>query len=368
MNTPAKNISYAPTEGLTYDPDDAHYWDPDALDGEIRRAFEICHGCRMCFKYCESFPQLFRFLDEDHDGDVHRLTDDNIAEVMNACFQCKLCEVQCPYTPRDGHEFQLDFPKLVHRYDANRYLRKGGGSLRDAVFADPDGTAQMARLSFGLANALNKVEAHRWFMEKVLGVHRDKQLPDFASETFETWAEKNDRIRQDPPAEAVLFQTCYVQNNEPEIGRDILEVMDHNQVDVACTRGQQCCGMPAWESGDLQTLRDRAQNNLDILMPFVEQGAKVLVVNPTCGMMMRNEYPKLLTGRDRTRAEKLSTAVRDTGEFLWSLRKEDRSRCSKPSANCSAPKKPPTLDSYPSGSTRSCSGFPTAPRTKPPDP
>jgi Fe-S oxidoreductase len=39
---------------------------------------------------------------------------------MDACFQCKLCEVQCPYTPRDNHEFQLDFPKLVHRYKAPR--------------------------------------------------------------------------------------------------------------------------------------------------------------------------------------------------------------------------------------------------------
>ena len=34
---------------------------------------------------------------------------------MDACFQCKLCEVQCPYTPRDKHPFQLDFPELVHR-------------------------------------------------------------------------------------------------------------------------------------------------------------------------------------------------------------------------------------------------------------
>ena len=84
--------------------------------GEVRRAFEICHGCRMCFKYCDSFPRLFTLIDERHDGDVHRLTAGDVARVMDACFQCKLCEVQCPYTPRDGHEFQLDFPKLVHRY------------------------------------------------------------------------------------------------------------------------------------------------------------------------------------------------------------------------------------------------------------
>ena len=56
---PQKRISYQPTPGLSYDPSEAKYWDRAALEGEVRRAFEICHGCRMCFKYCDSFPRLF---------------------------------------------------------------------------------------------------------------------------------------------------------------------------------------------------------------------------------------------------------------------------------------------------------------------
>ena len=101
-------ISYQPTDGLTYDPDEPRYWQPEMLRKEIERVFDICHGCRMCFKYCDSFPVMFRALDERHDGDVTKLKADEISSVMDACFQCKLCEVQCPYTPRDKHEFQLD--------------------------------------------------------------------------------------------------------------------------------------------------------------------------------------------------------------------------------------------------------------------
>ena len=56
---PKKQISYLPTQGLSYDPTEAKYWDEDALDEEIERVFEVCHGCRMCFKYCDSFPILF---------------------------------------------------------------------------------------------------------------------------------------------------------------------------------------------------------------------------------------------------------------------------------------------------------------------
>ena len=123
--TDGHNISYQPSEGLTYDPNEAKYWDPAALKMEIERAFEICHGCRMCFKYCDSFPSLFKLIDDTHGGDVRKLSPGEIDGVMDQCFQCKLCEVQCPYTPRDKHEFQLDFPKLVHRYQAVRKKREG---------------------------------------------------------------------------------------------------------------------------------------------------------------------------------------------------------------------------------------------------
>lgn len=323
MTSGSGAISYQPTDGLSYDPSEAKYWDEGGLAKEVTRAFEICHGCRMCFKYCDSFPILFKLLDETHDGDVHQLKEAEKAQVMDACFQCKLCEVQCPYTPRDQHEFQLDFPKLVHRYQAVK--RKAvDPSLRDRVLADPDGTAQFARLSLGLANAMNKVAVHRWFLEKVLGIHREKLLPEFAAQTFSAWAEKSGRLAPPSGQEAVLFPTCYVEHNDPQIGRDTLAVLDQNQVKTACAKGQVCCGMPAWERGDLSGVRERAKQNLDVLLPYVEQGSKVLAVNPTCSMMLRKEYPELLEGADRERAKKLAAAVRDPAEHLWSIRNEPR--------------------------------------------
>jgi Fe-S oxidoreductase len=318
-----KHVSYQPTEGLSYDPSDDKYWDESALQQELTRVFEVCHGCRMCFKYCDSFPTLFSAIDDDHDGDVRKVTPLQTQAVMDACFQCKLCEVQCPYTPRDGHEFQLDFPKLVHRFKAIEHRAKGS-SLQDLALRDPDTTAKVARASLGLANVMNRVSLHRWFLEKVIGVHRDKQLPDFAARTFESWARREGLTEGSPGAEVVLFQTCYVQHNEPEIGRDTIEVLRRNQVDVRCETDLQCCGMPAWERGDLDLLRAKARHNLDRLMPHVEAGSKVLVINPTCSMMLRREYPELLQGAEREQATKLAAAVMDPSEFLWSLRKEDR--------------------------------------------
>jgi len=312
-----------PTDGLSYDPTEEKYWDKDALQKELVRVFEVCQGCRMCFKYCDSFPTLFDLIDKERGEDVRNLTPGDVDKVADGCFQCKLCEVQCPYTPADDHEFQLDFPKLIHRYRAHQ-AKEQGLSFRDKVLTNPDGAGAAARMSFGLANVMNRVKLHRVFMESVLGIHREKLLPDFASRTFEATAKKRGRIAEKTGHEVVLFQTCYVQNNEPEIGEDTLAVMDANQVDAQCVAGLNCCGMPRWEKGDLESVRQQAHRNLNQLMPHVEAGSKVVTLNPTCSMMLRKEYPELLEGEDRARAEKLAENVMEAGEFLWSIRKEER--------------------------------------------
>ncbi len=131
-------------------------------------------------------------------------------------------------------------------------------------------------------------------------------------------------IARAPGAEAVVFQSCYVDNNEPEIGRDTIEVLRANGVDVRCVRGLGCCGMPAWESGDLVEVRRRARRNLDLLVPHAEAGSAVVVLGPTCGLMLRREYPTLVGPADRERARTLAAAVRDPAELLASLRGTSR--------------------------------------------
>ncbi len=279
----------------------------------------------MCFKYCDSFPILFDLIDKKHDGDVRKLTAAETDRVMDACFQCKLCEVQCPYTPRDKHEFQLDFPKLVHRYKAQR-AKARGIPLRDRLLANPDAAGAMARLSFGMANVMNRVSlAPRRSCRRRSASTRTSCCPTSRPRPSRGGPRAAAASQPRPEGvEAVLFPTCYVQNNEPQIGRDTLEVLDRNQVKTACVKGLQCCGMPAWETGDLETVRRQAANNLKVLKPFVEAGAKVIAINPTCAMMMRREYPELLPEALRPEARKLAELVRDPSEFLWEIRDEPR--------------------------------------------
>src|SRR5262249_49368682 len=146
----------------------------------------------------------------------------------------------------------------------------------------------------------------------------------FAGQTFEAWARRAGRLGRPAGGEAVLFQTCYVQNNAPQIGRDTVDVLERNGVDVRCAAGLRCCGMPAWEKGDLDAVQAAAAHTLGILEPFVTAGARVLAINPTCSMMLRREYPELVAPADRPAAARVAAATMDPSEYLWSIREEPR--------------------------------------------
>ena len=77
--------SLLPTDGLSYNPQEQKYWDVKAIKKEVNRAFEICHGCRMCFKYCDSFPILFDKIDNTYNGNVKSLNKRDVFErILNS--------------------------------------------------------------------------------------------------------------------------------------------------------------------------------------------------------------------------------------------------------------------------------------------
>ncbi len=324
-----EDIRFQPTDGECTNPNLPLYWDADALAKELERTFELCHSCRMCFKFCQCFPTLFDGV--DHHGDVRDIPAETVRRIVDECFQCKLCYTQCPYTEAEGHEFRLDFPRLMLRAKAIR-RRREGLPLRERMLADPDRIGRLGTRTPRLANWANTLRPHRVVMEKVAGIHRDKLLPPFASERFGDWFLRRTGGRvetADGSHPVVLFGTCFVDYNRPQVGHAAVEVLEHNGCRVACPE-VGCCGMPALDAGDVDLARRKARRNVEALLPWVERGYPIAVVNPTCSLMMRTEYPELLADPDEPglaeAARKVAAAVRDLGEYLFELRREGHFR------------------------------------------
>ncbi len=312
-------IEARPTDGLSYNTTEPKYWDREGLNKELDRVFDVCHGCRLCFNMCPSFPALFDAVDAKGD-DVRNLTQEDKNRVVDLCFGCKLCEVRCPYTPREGHEFQIDFPRLMNRAKAVR-AKESGIALRERVLGNPDRLGRLGTLAPGLANFGSRNRAQRVMMEKVLGVHRDKKLPEFAGETFEKWVARNGlpKAPENPSAKVVLFPTCFVNYYNTGPGLAAVKVLEKNRCATVCPK-QNCCGMPALDGGDVTFAREQAQANIASMLPFVRQGYKVAAINPTCSLTMRLEYPELLSGDE---VKEFSAAVVDLHELLWQIKRND---------------------------------------------
>jgi len=308
-----------------YDPIDPRYYDEKDLRAESERIFALCADCRLCVKFCGSFPKLFTAIDEYctdekySEVDTKKLKSDDVRAVVDDCFQCKLCYIKCPYTPGD-HDWAIDFPRLMARGKAQQ-VKKNGVRLVDKLLGNPDLVGKAGSMTAPLANWANENSLNRQLMESTIGIHKDKKLPAFASQTFASqFNAKNHRPQGDLTAKVAFFSTCYVNYNQPEIGLDTLEVMARNNVDVAFAY-ERCCGMPLWHNGDMDGATEAAKYNVDHLLPFVEDGRTVIATNPTCSQMIRVEYPRLLGGEN---AKKLAAKTMDPMEFLAKLASEKK--------------------------------------------
>ncbi|MEI6045920.1 MAG: anaerobic glycerol-3-phosphate dehydrogenase subunit C [Chloroflexota bacterium] len=275
---------------------DPTYWNREALDQEMRRQFDICHGCRMCVGYCPSFPKLFKFVD-NYDGEAEKLTHSEMGRVMDLCFNCKLCFVKCPYTP--PHELLIDIPKLVQRYravEAQKHLPTLRGNLMD----NPEAMGKLAAPLASLVNFGNKSSAGRQVIELIAGVDHRAILPNFHRETFQSWYKKHAAARTakaktDPVGKVALFYTCVVNYNAPQVGKALVEVLEHNGFKVACPE-QSCCGMPMLDSGDVDKALDHMRRNVASMIKWVKAGYDIIIPEPTCGMMFKKEYKDYLDG------------------------------------------------------------------------
>ena len=308
-----------------YDPTDPRYFDETDLRSEVERVFSLCADCRMCVKFCGSFPKMFDAVDsyctDDKyaEVDAKKLKTQDVNQVVDLCFQCKLCYIKCPYTPGD-HDWSIDFPRLMARGKAQQVKQKGV-SRGDKFLGNPDLVGKLGTLTSPLANWANESRLHRRFMQTLLGIHKDKKLPPFTSKTLASqFSSLRKEPQGEPTAKIAFFSTCYVNYNQPELGTDTLEVMAHNNVDLAFAY-ERCCGMPLWHNGDMDAAIAAARQNVTSLLRFVEESRTIVVTNPTCSQMIRVEYPRLL-GTDE--AKRLAGHTMDPMEFLARLAAEGK--------------------------------------------
>jgi len=300
------------------------YYDQDKLFKELERVYDICHGCRRCVSLCTAFPTLFDLVDNSETMEVDGVKRDDYWKVVDQCYLCDLCYMtKCPYVP--PHEWNVDFPHLMLRAKAVKY-RKGGTNFRDKLLSSTDALGKLASIPVvvQMVNKANKTPATRKLMEDVLGIDKDRVLPEYTSATFRRTARANAsfpvREGKNTPGKVAIFSTCYINYNEPGIGQDLLRVLEHNEIPAIVVEKENCCGMPKLELGDLEAVEKLKNGNIPVLARLAREGYAILTAIPSCTLMFKQELPLLFA--DDADVLAVAEAMFDPFEYL-SLRNKD---------------------------------------------
>jgi Fe-S oxidoreductase len=317
----------------TYDPFHPRYFDEGDLRKEMERVYDLCHGCRLCFKFCTSFPSMFEAIDQHDDQDAARMTVAEQDRVVDECFQCKLCYVNCPYTP-DQHEWALDFPRLMMR--AEQVLRRNRSrslkrKLEDKVLGDTDLVGALGSATAPLSNIGVEPPGSlpRKIMQKVVGLHAERVLPPFARQRFSTWFRRRSGLA---PADAtrgpvLLFPTCLVEYQDTQVGRDLVRVYERNGIECRLPEGEVCCGAPFLHQGDVEAFRRHAEKNIATLSGALRHAhghgeeVSVVVPQPTCGYILKKDYIDYVGGPD---AQLVADHTYDASEYLMKVHRDDK--------------------------------------------
>jgi glycerol-3-phosphate dehydrogenase subunit C len=310
----------APTRHAIAWQDEAFY-DETALEAEMRRVYDICHGCRRCFNLCDSFPKLFDMIDESAHEDVESLTKPQLDAVVDSCTLCDMCFLtKCPYVP--PHSFDLDFPHLMLRARAIEH-RKGETSFADAQLAETDRNGKIFSPLSGIANAVTKEGSPaRGALQAVAGIDKNAYLPSYASKPLSKQSKAIPTPNPHAPGfgkKVAIYATCYGEFNDQTPGQAAVKLLAHNGVAVRVEH-PHCCGMPKFENGDLKAVAQSAEIVADFFAPLIAQGYAIVPLTTSCALMLKQEWPLLLPDNDAVKT--LAANTFDLSEYVVSLSKD----------------------------------------------
>ena len=307
---------------------DLAFYDEEALNKELERVFDICHGCRRCVSLCNAFPTLFDLVDESKTMELDGVEKNDYWKVVDNCYLCDLCYMtKCPYVP--PHEWNVDFPHLMLRAKAVKN-RRGQFKARDKILSSTDTLGRLAGIPIvvHMVNAVNKNATMRRLLEKILGVHPRALLPNYHADTARKRLKRHKTVdRKSETADRTrgqvgLFVTCYGNYNEPQLAIDLIKVFEHNDIPMTLAGEERCCGMPKLELGDLEAVGRAKRLNIPLLAEMIDQGWDIVAPVPSCVLMFKQELPLMYP--DDPDVLKVREHIFDPFEYLMLRHKEDK--------------------------------------------
>jgi FAD/FMN-containing dehydrogenase/Fe-S oxidoreductase len=324
LMNPGKVVDpYSATDNLRrpgYQPEPVRTFFPLAVEGGIAGAALRCVGVGKCRKTDEGTmcPSYMVTREEQHStrGRAHLLFEmlrgdtitggwesDEVKQALDLCLACKACRSECPVSV-DMATYKAEF--LAH------YYARQSRPVRAILFGHIDRWAALASRAPRAVNACASIRPLAKLLQSLVGIAPERRLPRFASETFQRW------MQQHPPRSegrrVILWSDTFTNYFHPEVGRAAVAVLERLGYHVVVPP-QTCCGRPLYDFGLLESAREHLQAVFATLADTLKGDAPIVVLEPSCFAVLRDEAVGLFGDREMVRTladrtELFSTFVR----------------------------------------------------------
>jgi FAD/FMN-containing dehydrogenase/Fe-S oxidoreductase len=298
-----------------------------SADGGLTRAAELCAGVGACRKrhegtMCPSFQATRDERDSTRgranalrlamtgQAGLRGLTDPALHEALDLCLECKGCKAECPTN--------VDMARLKAEF-LHQYYRERGLPWRNRVFGHVADLGRWGSRLAPLSNWAARGWPGRWLAGTLLGIEPGRVPPAFAGRPLRA------RLRGLKPPEGdgdaagavLLFPDTFADYYEPEVGEAAAGLL--RRAGLAVWLGPpdlKCCGRPMISNGLLDRAVAHARHNVARLLPWARAGRPIVACEPSCLLTIKDDYPALLRGDDRARAEAVAESCRTFEECL----------------------------------------------------
>ncbi|MDS0280753.1 anaerobic glycerol-3-phosphate dehydrogenase subunit C [Haloarcula onubensis] len=282
-------------------------------DLDLRAGADNCYKCTTCDMSCpvaevdEEFPGP-KFQGPEQ-WRLKRKEDEDIDDSIMSCSNCMRCDSACP----SGVPLSQ-----MHNEARGEYVDEQMSTLsteywRNRILSNYRTSAAIASKVPRLANWAMNFGPARWLMERTLGVTKEREFPDFATETFrEWWTERGGAAVENPDKRVAYFHGCYSNYNTPEVAKSMVRVFEQFGYEVMVPP-QGCSGTPMFANGMLDDARRHAETNVAELAAAIDDGADIVASCTSCSLSLRQEYPELF---DIDRIEDVAENTFEAMEYL----------------------------------------------------
>jgi FAD/FMN-containing dehydrogenase/Fe-S oxidoreductase len=239
-------------------------------------------------------------------GDVIRdgWRDQHVKDSLDLCLACKGCKSDCPVGV-DVATYKSEF--LAHYYEGRWRPRSA------YAFGNIDLWARLASHAPGFVNLTTQLPVLRDVSKLVAGIPEERSIPAFAPQTFRQWFRRRGSLNRDG-APVLLWPDTFNNYFLPDTAQAAVEVLESAGYRVVLPKAKLCCGRPLYDWGMLDRAKRLLLEILDALDNEIAQGIPMVVLEPSCAAVFRDEMLNLFPEDER--AVRLSKQTFLFSEFL----------------------------------------------------